>query len=65
MTTRHNATVQFPSRADHQRLKALSLFLGKPIGVVVKELADEDATRLGLKIGTWDRTEPPPKHKVG
>ncbi len=59
--SRFNATVQFPSEADHQKLKALSILMENTMGDVIKRLVDTEAEKYGLKVGAWE----PKKKQIG
>ncbi len=52
---RHNATVQFPTKDDYLKLKALSILMDETIGVTLQRMTDKEADRVGLKVLAWDR----------
>ena len=53
-TSRFNATIQFPDKADYLKLKALSIVMDETIGATLVRLIDAEADKQGLKIGAWD-----------
>ncbi len=48
--SRHNVTVQFPSRNDYDKLRVVALIDGQPIGRVLSRLVNADITKRGIRL---------------
>lgn len=51
MATRHNVTIQFPDRANYDRLKELAQAWGITLGAAISKLVDKDVKLRGISMG--------------
>lgn len=56
-TNRFNATIQFPSKTDYLKLKALSIVMDETIGATLQRLIDAEAKKQGLRVGAWEKSQ--------